>query len=368
MARYHFICIPILLFFVSCQPVREAIQRVDRPHLDSLFEAHPDFSGVVLLATDGKPEYHKAFGYKDFNSRVPMDTNAIFEWASVSKQFTAMTIMMLNEQGLLSYDDPVEKYIPGLPYNGVTIRHLLNHTSGLPDYQTVMDAHWDKSSVAGNEENIEYLIRYRPERNFAPGVKYEYSNTGYMLLASIAEKGSGKDFIELCHDRIFEPLAMDQTEIRTRSDKANLSAMALGHLFVPEKQTYVHADSFPAFNYSIWLGNRKGPGRVSGSASDLLKWDQALYTEKLVRKETLEEAYAPARLNNGTASHYGFGWMLSHHPTLGKVVLHTGDNPGYRTIIIRFIEANKTVVVLCNNEHEKFHDIVKAISDIAYQN
>jgi len=116
--------------------------------LDSLFNAQKDFSGVVLIAENGKPVYHKAFGYREFETKILLQTSDIFELASVSKQFTAMIIMMLKEKGKLSYDDSVSKYLQ-IPYKGMTIRNLLTHTSGLPDYQEIMDKYWDKSKVAG---------------------------------------------------------------------------------------------------------------------------------------------------------------------------------------------------------------------------
>src|SRR5215204_427541 len=131
--------------------------------LDSLFAAQKDFSGVILIAENGKPIYHKAFGYREFESKIPLQTSDIFELASVSKQFTAMIIMMLKEKGLLNYDDSVSKYLE-IPYKGITIRHLLTHTSGLPDYQDIMDKYWDKSRVAGNADAIEYLNKYAPPK------------------------------------------------------------------------------------------------------------------------------------------------------------------------------------------------------------
>jgi CubicO group peptidase (beta-lactamase class C family) len=355
--------LPVILFsiLISCESANKNKSNLSQA-LDSLFKAAPEFSGVVLVATKGKPLYHRAFGYKNFETKEPLDTTSIFELASVSKQFTAMTIMMLQEEGKLDYDDPIDKYIPGLPYTGITIRHLLNHTSGLPDYQAVMDEYWDKTKVAGNDDNIEYLIQYHPAKLFEPAEKYLYSNTGYMLLASIAEKVSGKDFIAMCDDRIFSPLQMTSTAIRTREQKLNLPNMALGHLYVKEKQRYVRADSFPQFNYAIWLGNRKGPGRISSTSSDLLKWDRALYTEKLVTKNTLQEAFSPAQLKNDSLSYYGFGWDLSTDPKLGKIVSHTGDNPGYKTQIVRYLDSDHTIIVLSNNAFGKISDIIKVAS------
>ena len=328
--------------------------------LDSVFAAQKDFSGVVLIAENGKPVYQKAFGYLEFESQIPLQTTDIFELASVSKQFTAMIIMMLKEKGLLNYDDSVSKYLQ-IPYKGMTIRNLLTHTSGLPDYQDIMDKYWDKSKVAVNPDCIEYLNKYAPPKHFEPGEKYEYSNTGYLLLASIAEKASGKDFIELCNKWIFKKLKMKSTDIRTLEEKKATKNFALGHIYVEERNKYVRADSFPSSNYTIWLGNRKGPGRISSTAADLLKWDKALYTENLIKQSTLQEAFTPMKLNDGTISNYGFGWELRNDPSFGKIVQHNGDNPGYKTQIIRYIDKKKTIIVLNNNALRDFNSIIRQL-------
>jgi CubicO group peptidase (beta-lactamase class C family) len=350
---------------VSCEKKSDREQlRFLSTSIDSLLNTVPDFSGVVLVAREGRPFYHKGFGYRNFETKDPIDTNSVFELASVSKQFTAMVIMLLCNDGKLKYDDPIDKFIPALPYPGITIRHLLNHTSGLPDYQAIMDQYWDKNKIADNDDNIAYLKKYRPERNFSPGEKFEYSNTGYMLLASIAEQCSGEDFIELCRDRIFSPLHMDKTAIRTKEAKLKLPDMAWGHLFVEEKRRYIHADSFPEFNYTIWLGNRKGPGRVSSTAGDLLKWDRALSGNALVPDRILAEAFSPAVLNNGSRSNYGFGWSIREDPEHGKIVFHTGDNPGVSTMIARYLDKKLTVIMLCNNGHPKFGTLATSVQKI----
>jgi CubicO group peptidase (beta-lactamase class C family) len=220
-----------------------------------------------------------------------------------------------------------------------------------------MDQHWDKSKVAGNADILEYLRKYQPPMLAKPGEKYEYSNTGYVLLASIVEKVTGRDFIELSREWIFQPLGMRDTDIRTLAEKAAVPNFAAGHL-KDENGNYINANKFHASDYTVWLGNRKGPGRISSTAADLLKWDQALYTEKLVGKATLEEAFSPTRLNDGPSSAYGFGWEIIHDPKLGKVVQHTGDNPGYKTIIVRWIEQNKTLILLNNNAFESMDELV----------
>ena len=316
------------------------------------------FSGVILVAEDGKILMEKALGLRTFEEMKPLQPTDIFEMASVSKQFTAMVVLQCMEKGWLKLDDPVEKYLE-IPYPGISIRNLLTHTSGLPDYQAIMDAHWDKSKVATNEDILEYLRRYSPPKEFEPGEKYEYSNTGYVLLASIVEKASKRDFIELSREWIFQPLGMKSTDIRTLEEKAAVPNFAVGHL-KDEDGNYVNANKFHSSDYTVWLGGRKGPGRVSSTARDLLLWDQALYSEKLVKKSTLEEAFSPFTLNDGTRSFYGFGWEVEPKSPFGKMVMHTGDNPGYKTIIVRFIEENKTIIVLNNNAHPDQIKLVEA--------
>jgi len=342
----------LMLFIASGTNAKQGLQNSTADTTRSMF------SGVVLLADEGKVWKTSVSGFRDFANNTPLQESDVFELASVSKQFTAMIIMMLKEKGKLRYDDDIRMYL-NLPYAGITIRHLLTHTSGLPDYQQLMDQFWDKTKVAGNKEILSYLNKYAPPKLFTPGDKYDYSNTGYVLLASIAEKITGKDFLALCRSWIFQPLRMKDTDIRTATEKSTITRFAKGHQWVAAQQRYIHADSFPSSNYTIWLGNRKGPGRISSTAADLLKWDQALYTEKLVKKTTLAEAFEPMRLKNGQFSYYGFGWDLETDARLGKMVGHNGDNPGYKTQIIRCIDRKQTIIVLCNNAAADFEKNVE---------
>jgi len=356
--HFHFIIFSfIIVFTISASLVNElGAQSVDYLKVSNTLNElakNDKFSGVVLIAENGKVKFEQAYGNLDNDKQISNKTNTIFELASVSKQFTAMTIMMLQEKGLLNYDDLVEQYIH-IPYKGITIRQLLTHTSGLPDYQNIMDQHWDKSKVANNKDIIEYLNKYAPPASFEPGTKYEYSNTGFVILASITEKVSGRDFIEFCNQEIFSKLKMNRTAIRTLEEKASTPNFALGYMYVTERNKYVRADSFPSSNYTIWLGNRKGPGRISANVQDLLKWDQALYGNALVSANTLKEAYTPMTLLNGSISNYGFGWNLMLNAPNGKIVWHDGDNPGYKTLIVRFIDQQRTLIVLCNNATNEF--------------
>lgn len=306
-----------------------------------------DFSGVILIASGGEIIFTGVNGKRDFENNIPLMPSDIFELASISKQFTAMMVMICKEKGMLNYDDLVEKYLD-IPYKGITIRNLLTHTSGLPDYQKVMDENWDKLKVAGNTEIMEYLNKYKPKILFSPGDEYKYSNTGYVLLASIVEKVTGEDFVEMSNKWIFEPLKMKNTLIRSNEEKKRLDNLAFGHK-KDSLDRFVNANKFLSSDYTIWLGNRKGPGRVSSNVFDLLLWDQALFTEKLVSKKTMEEAFSPYILNDKTLSYYGFGWRLSKD-SKNKIVTHSGSNPGYKTRIVRLLDKRKTILILSNND------------------
>jgi CubicO group peptidase (beta-lactamase class C family) len=348
--------------FISCTETAFAQKRLRRK-IDSLMAQHPQFSGVVLVADYGKQRYYKAFGYRNFPDKIKLKRDDLFELASISKTFTSMAILLLEKEGKLSVDDSVSRYL-SVPYPGITIRHLLNHTSGLPDYQAVMDQHWDKSKVAGNDDIIAYLNRYAPPVLFAPGARYEYSNTGYVLLGSIVEKASGMDFTAFCREKIFRPLQMGNTDIRSNTQKAAIPEFALGHVWVESSQRFERADAFPSSDYTIWLGNRKGPGRVSSTARDLLRWDQALYDKQLLQQSDLRKAFQPAKLNDGSLSNYGFGWMLTAVPVLGITVWHSGDNPGYHTRLMRYTGKRMTLIVLNNNAYPKFDALIDTMESI----
>ncbi len=325
--------------------------------------ANKSFNGVILYAENGKQIYESATGYRTYADKKILRKNDIFELASVSKQFCALVIMQLKEKGLLQYDDLVEKYL-SIPYKGITIRNLLTHTSGLPDYQQIMDLNWDKHKVANNNDIIEYLNKFHPPSLFAPGEKYTYSNTGYVLLASIAEKASGRDFIEYCNSEIFQKLGMKHTAIRTLEEKASTKNFAIGHMYGSEKTGYIRADSFSSSNYTIWLGNRKGPGRISSTAQDLLMWDNAIRNNQLVSKETMQEAYTPMKLNDSKNSYYGFGLELVYKNNDLQMVWHNGDNPGYKTLIMRDLLYHRTLIILTNNDAVDMNTIINACAKI----
>ena len=166
------------------------------------------FNGNVLVAKKGSVIYQKSFGFRNYTSKELLDNNSVFELASVSKQFTAMGILLLKERGSLKLADSLRKFFPELPYKNITIQNLLTHTSGLPEYGDSLAIKWDHKKIAFNNDAINFLSKEKLPVNFNPGEKWEYSNTGYDLLASIIEKVSGLSFREYMQKFIFNPLGM----------------------------------------------------------------------------------------------------------------------------------------------------------------
>ncbi|GAB3528929.1 hypothetical protein GCM10027443_07450 [Pontibacter brevis] len=294
------------------------------------------FNGTVLVTKYDRVIYKGAFGYADFKTKDTLTTNTSFQLASVSKQFTAMAIMMLKEEDELSYDDSVQQYIPDFPYKGITIRHLLTHRSGLPNYTYFSDELWpDRKVPITNDDVLHLMAVHQPKIFFQPDKRFDYSNTGYLLLAAIVEKVSEMPFAAFLQERIFEPLQMANTftfhELTDRTGR-----VATGYISGRRKRTPDYLDSV--------LGD-KG---VYSTVEDLYKWDQALYTNKLVKRETLEEAFAARGLVNKKTEDYGYGWRIKQVESGDTVVYHGGLWHGFNTYLLRNPKDHSTIIVLSN--------------------
>lgn len=342
----------ILFFLLTAHGAVSAQNKTKQ--LDSLFtKLHTEkkFFGNVLIAEKGTVVYQKSFGKANLATNASLNSESIFELASVSKQFTAMGIMLLKKQGKLNYDDSLRKFFPELPYMNITVRHLLNHTSGLPDYMDLMIEKGDTGRVLTNENMIALLSKHQPATVFIPGEKWEYSNTGYALLGSIIEKASGMSFGDYLAKNIFKPLGMKNTFVyRRRFEKRTVQNYAYGFVMNDFTKTYVLPDDIPATAATVYrLDGVVGDGTVNSTTGDLLKWDRALYTEKIISKEMMSEAFTPAKLNNGKTYNYGFGWSTGNFQK-GNIVSHSGGWPGYATFIERHVDTDKTIIVLSNHE------------------
>ncbi|MBE0663030.1 MAG: beta-lactamase family protein [Bacteroidales bacterium] len=323
--------------------------------IDSLLNRYSWFNGNIMVVKDHKILYQRSHGYANFQTREPLTTSSVFELASVSKQFTAVAILMLYERKLIDLDDEIKRYLPEITYKDITIRHLLNHTSGLPNYMYVLEKQSDGSHMPSNEEMLKILVGSNPNIFFKPGRLYSYSNTGYALLASVVERVSGKTFSQFIRENIFHPLEMHNTftSVELLDNEFTVSHQAVGHRQVWRR----FRPNTPVVHDRV-LGD-KG---IHSCLEDLYKWDQALYSGQLVSKQSLEEAYNPVTLSNRRNFPYGFGFRIGKKSE-EKYVYHHGLWEGFRTSFIRYIERGDAIVIL-NNTNQRFNN--KIINNIEH--
>jgi CubicO group peptidase (beta-lactamase class C family) len=342
---------------------QDQIQKIDS--LLKSYYSQGKFNGNILVAEKGKVIYSRSFGLANEITKEKLNENSIFNLASVSKQFTAMAIMILKEKGKLKLDDEIEKYIPELSiYSGVTIKNLLNHTGGLPDYSKLLDSLWDKTKIANNKDIVALLSKHKPKELFRPNTQYKYSNTGYAMLALIIEKVSGYSYADYLHKTIFKPLRMKNTFVYTpRLTPKQINNFATGYM-TDSLNRYVLPDSINETKFVFYSDGIVGQGRVHSTTFDLLKWDRALYTTKLISKEGMKEIFEIATLEDKSKTEYGFGWHIEENADFGKITNHSGSWPGYLTFIDRQITNDKTIIILQN--HYPVIVPVKSIRSILY--
>lgn len=341
----------ILIITVTTAFGQTKPEKIDQ--LLSMLNNQEQFNGSVLIAENGKVIFSKSYGLANQETKQKLNADSIFELASVSKQFTAMGILMLKEKGKLSLEDKITKFFPELDeYKDITVRNLLNHTSGLPDYiqPTYFDL-LDKNKINTNKDIIEILAKNKPKLEFTPNEKFTYSNTGYLLLASIIEKVSGKTFAQFLKDSIFKPLKMDRTFVyQRRLHPQKIDNYAIGYVFDSKNNKAVIPDDFQPTKFVYYLDGMIGDGNISSTVNDLFKWDRALATKKLVSAKTYDEMFSGVNLLDGKKTNYGFGWFTEEHKDFGNIVIHTGSFPGYKTVIDRHLSQDKTIIILQNNE------------------
>ncbi|MBK9672000.1 MAG: beta-lactamase family protein [Bacteroidetes bacterium] len=323
--------------------------------LDSTYASAP-FFGTILISKNNQVIFEKSYGYADAVSKKTLTKENSFQIASISKQFTAYGIMILKSKGLLQYDSMVCKYLPTFPYKNITIRHLLNHTSGLPNFWDDIRTKMDTTKSFGNNEVLAYLIQHQLPLQYNPGTKFQYADIGYDFLALVIEHVSGMSYQKFMQQTIFEPLKMNNTFALMVTDIRRIqnNQLAYGHAF--ENGTFTHAHLQPKYNFVSYLGDFYGDGSVVSTARDLAIWDEALKKCNLLPCEIQNEAFEVptyngeiiyARTNPDIA--YGFGWFLKNTPS-GKLVYHSGGHPGNSHVMYRLLDKDITFIFLSNAE------------------
>jgi CubicO group peptidase (beta-lactamase class C family) len=317
---------------------------------------------AVIVRKDGQTLFEHGYGVRELRTHSKIGERTNFRLASFTKQFTAAAIMLLVHDKKLTYDKTLTQIFPDFPAYGkdITVRNLLNHTGGLPDYEDLMDA-FEKTSGPTwrpehqvQDEEVLTLLKKETKGKFAPGTSWSYSNSGYVVLGLIVAKISDKSYGDFLRERIFVPLKMDRT-IVFQKGKNEVAERAFGHS--KKGESFEETDQSPT---SATLGD----GGIYSNLEDLAKWDDAIRNHTLLTAEEMIPALTPVVLSNGSEPHwpaepnddnlhpgkpvsYGFGWFLDpfeHHPRMW----HTGSTQGFRTVIERFTDDNLSIIILRN--------------------
>jgi CubicO group peptidase (beta-lactamase class C family) len=306
---------------------------------------------ALLVIRDGQVVRNQGYGFANLEHQVPVKPETIFQSGSMGKQFTATAVMMLVEEGKIGLDDSITKYFPDAPatWKPVTIRQLLSHTAGFGDYPEKFNLQQDHT-----EDDMLKVVESQPLA-FAPGTSWAYSNLGYVTLGILIHRVSGQFYGDLLQERVFRPLGMTSTRIISERDI--IPNRAAGYQWVKGE-----------WKNQEWVAptlNTTADGSLYFNMVDLAKWDAALYTEKLLKRSSLELMWTPVKLNNGqpNSDNYGFGWHMDSvrgH----RVVEHGGQWQGFNTDISRYPDDKLTVVVLTNLDHCEPQEIAHGVAGL----
>ena len=301
------------------------------------------FNGGILVAKKGQVIFEAYHGFFNLRKKDSLTKHSAFHLASVSKTFTAMATLKLAQMGKLSINDDVRKYFPAFPYENVTVRCLLSHRSGLPNYIYFMQKlGWNTKQHCTNQDVLDYMIKFKPPAMSKPDTHFFYCNTNYALLGLIIEKASGESYTYFLQQQFFTPLHMNDTYIYD-----------------------VKKDSATAMPSYDWRGRQEGftfldcgfgDKNVYSTPEDLLKWDQALYSNKIFTPQTLQEAFTPYSNEKPGIRNYGFGWRMNVYPNGKKVIYHNGWWHGNNAVFIRMIQDSVTIIVLGNKYNRNIYD------------
>jgi CubicO group peptidase (beta-lactamase class C family) len=357
--RLFLIPISLLLVFVSCK--QSTVKKAEKVSIDSTaylapipgnlpkkdfdryFNAIYDFytnnlvnkgfNGGILVAKKGQVIFEAYHGFFNLKKKDSLTPHSPFHLASVSKTFTAMATLKLVEMRKLTLDDDVKKFFPQFPYDNVSVKLLLSHRSGLPNYIYFMQRlGWNTRQYCSNEDVLSYLIQFKPPITSHAGTHFEYCNTNYALLGLIIEKASGKSYADFLQATFFTPLHMNDTYVFNMSDSAKAMPSYLG-----KRQQRLN-----------FLDTGFGDKNIYSTPEDLLKWDQAMYTNEIFSKQTLDEAYTPYSNEKPGIRNYGYGWRMNVYPNGRKIIYHNGWWHGSNAVFIRMIQDSATIIVLGN--------------------
>ena len=348
------------------------------------------FNGGLLIARDGKPIGMRTAGYSDFDSGQRNRPDSVFQLASAAKPFTSVAVLQLRDRGLLRLDDPVARHLRGFPYPRITIRHLLTHTSGLPDLELFEPLiAKEPEHVVRGDDLVPALIAWQKPVRFQPGEQFRYSNINYQLLARLVAKVSGKPFAAYVRDRIFRPAGMQSSyvlgarAIGTHRQPVANHVLAVMYRTRPEdvrKLDYPDKIMMRPYRYEGFnLGSTVGDQNLFSTLHDLMLFDRALRGGKILSLKSQDEAYAPVRLNDGSEyaepvvydlyaskCSYGMGWEVCRHPARGRLVGHAGYNRGIATMFYRELDSGLSAAMYDNADNSDFPQKFASAVNVAH--
>ncbi len=322
--------------------------------LDSFYRVQVagGFNGSVLVGYKGKILYERYFGYANRESGLMWNSNVASQLASTSKPFTATAILWLYQNGYLDINAPVKKYLPEFPYENITVRMLLCHRSGLPDYVKMGLTLWkNNNAIMYNEDLLQLFAQYKPKLNSTPNTRFEYCNSNYAFLARIVEAVSQMSFSKFMREFIFKPIGMNHTFVYDPNE-TKPATMAISYKNTWAREPDMFADGV------------YGDKGIYSTLQDMYRWDQSFYQNTLLNKKTLDLAYAPTSFEKSGVKNYGLGWRMEVYPDGYKTIYHNGWWHGNNTVFYRFIKDNLTIIVLGNKYNSRIYGQTKMVYDI----
>lgn len=320
---------------------RNIYQTVEKFY-DSALE-RTGFNGGFLVAKNGIIIFQKYAGKVRLNQPDPVTDSTAFHIASTSKTFTGMAVLKLAEQGKLNINDSLQKFFPQFPYAGMTVKMLLSQRSGLPNYGYYLEKlNWDQKIKVSNADVLSTLIQYKPDLQFPMNRRFNYSNTNFVLLALIIEKVSGKTYADFLNETFFKPLHMTHTYVFNWNDSATAT---------PSYMWNGHQEAF------TYLDITYGDKNIYSTVTDLLKWDQALYSNRMFKQSTLDSAFTPYSHEKPGIHNYGLGWRMY---TLGKdkkIIYHNGWWHGNNATFYRLVTEGVTIIILGNKFNRNIYHV-----------
>ncbi|NEW80388.1 MAG: beta-lactamase family protein [Gelidibacter sp.] len=312
------------------------------------------FNGSILVAKNGKILFEEHVGHKDLRQKDPIESTSTYQLASVSKQFTAAAILLLYQEGKLDLDDFASKYLTDFPYKNIKIRHLLNHTSGLPNYMYAAEHNWKSKLPPDNTAMLDLMNKVKMLPYFKPGDRFDYSNTGYFILASIVSKVSNQSLADFLDNRFFKPLNLAHTYVHNPNEKTKNDEL-IGFR--------KYGKSYIAIPFSINDGVVGDKG-VYSTVSDLFKWNQSLEMNTILNKPILAQAYLPGKTNSGKIVPYGFGFRLKQEID-SELVYHNGVWNGFSTTLRSYKADEITIIILSNNSFSSITPISDKLRELS---